>query len=73
MEERAAPLLQDYDAVVTALKSADGPTREESQRRREQLDADLNKRFAELRGRLDALLTSAQRARGIAPVQSDQR
>src|SRR5262249_31650210 len=68
MEERAAPVLRDYDAVVAALKGAEGGAREKSQRKRDQLDADLDKRFTELQKRLEGLLTSAQRARGAPPA-----
>ena len=64
MERRAEPLLKDYDSLLTKLEKAVGDDREQAMKKRRSLDADLERRFDELKRRLNALLTAAQRTRG---------
>ncbi|MCK6484371.1 MAG: hypothetical protein HUU22_00075 [Phycisphaerae bacterium] len=64
MKERTAPLFSEYARVTDELKSGGAGDVERLRQKHNELRNALDGRFSELKQRLDAVLTSAQRARG---------
>lgn len=64
MKEKAAPLFSEYARVSDELKTGGAGDVERLRQKHHELRSALDGRFTELKQRLDAVLTSAQRARG---------